>query len=154
MRSTAIAALAQIDQSLSNPTYFPTFQPTVFINLEHEAVYRKSLLGIFILSLGIISYNYINILASLGQLDRPSLESKKNVFPDKSAPVFSEFELYMMTGDKRTVYLEKFKIFMNFFGFSLDSKWNFGLTTIFVCLSIFTFLLVLISHVVIRKRGF
>ena len=53
------AALAQIDQCLSN---FLSFQPTVFINLEHEAVYRRSLLGIFILSLGIISYNYINIL--------------------------------------------------------------------------------------------
>ena len=45
------------------------FQPTVYINLDHEVVFKKNLMGIFILSLAIISYNYFSILTSQGNLN-------------------------------------------------------------------------------------
>ena len=48
-------------------TQLSVFQPTVYINLDHEVVFRKSLLGIFILSLVIISYNYFSILTTQGK---------------------------------------------------------------------------------------
>ena len=50
-------------------TQVSIFQPTVYINLDHEVVFRKNLMGIFILSLVIISYNYFSILTSQGKLE-------------------------------------------------------------------------------------
>ena len=41
-------------------------KPTLFVNLDHELIYKRNLVGIFILSLVIISFNYFYTIISPG----------------------------------------------------------------------------------------
>ena len=98
-------------------------KPTLFVNLDHELIYKRNLVGIFILSLVIISFNYFYTIISPGPSfsDVLRIEIKETKFylcpllnspmtdswlvPDE-IPVFSEFEAYMMAGGLRSSKLK------------------------------------------------
>ena len=65
-------------------------------------------MGIFILSLVIISYNYFSILTSQGNINRNYIVGwwcqTTEIFSDEKQPVFSEFESFMMAGGIREFY--------------------------------------------------
>ena len=58
----------KVGKIMLNMTLYPfIIQPTLFVNLDHEVIFKNNLVGIFIVSLVLISYNYLNTMVSKGK---------------------------------------------------------------------------------------
>ena len=96
----------KVGRIMLNMTLNPfIIQPTLFVNLDHEVIFKNNLVGIFIVSLVLISYNYLNTMVSKGKFQLSMIYTIKNspYFQDE-IPIFSEFEMFMMAGGLRKTF--------------------------------------------------